>query len=379
MTKNADRALLPAGLRDILPPDAAFEARVAERIVARFAAHGYERVKPPLIEFESSLLGNDNGGELAAQTFRVMDPVSQRMLAVRSDMTPQIARIATSRLEGEPRPLRLAYSGQVLRVKGSQLRPERQFGQAGIELIGASEPHADAEIIGLAAEALAELVPGISVDLSLPTLVPALCAELGLDKDAVMELRRALDHKDAAGVAALGGKAATLFGAMLSAAGPAERALATLASLGLPGQAARELEKLATVVACVRADAPTVQLTVDPVENRGFEYHSGVTFTIFAQGHGFELGRGGRYLAGEKNEPSVGVTLFLDSILRAASIGEPVRRIYLPFGTKRAAGDEMRKAGFVTLAGLAPVADSVSEAKRLKCAYWLDKGQAVKL
>jgi ATP phosphoribosyltransferase regulatory subunit len=379
MTKNADRALLPAGLRDILPPDAAFEARVAESIVARFAAHGYERVKPPLIEFESSLLGGEGGGELAAQTFRVMDPVSQRMLAVRSDITPQIARIATSRLEGEPRPLRLAYSGQVLRVKGSQLRPERQFGQAGIELIGAAEPHADAEVIGLAAEALAELVPGISVDLSLPTLVPALCAELGLDKDAVMELRRALDHKDAAGVAALGGKAATLFGAMLSAAGPAERALATLASLGLPGQAARELEKLAAVVACVRQDAPNVQLTVDPVENRGFEYHSGVTFTIFAQGHGFELGRGGRYLAGEKNEPSVGVTLFLDSILRAASIGEPVKRIYLPFGTKRAVGDEMRKAGFVTLAGLAPVADPVSEAKRLKCAYWLDKGQAVKL
>ena len=129
MSRAAEKALLPAGLRDILAPDAAFEAAVVERVMACFAAHGYERVKPPLIEFEDGLLAGP-GAALASETFRLMDPVSQRMMGVRADMTLQVARIAASRLKNLPRPLRLSYAGQVLRVTGSQLRPERQFGQA---------------------------------------------------------------------------------------------------------------------------------------------------------------------------------------------------------------------------------------------------------
>ena len=86
---------------------------------------------------------------MAPHTFRLMDPVSQRMMAVRADMTLQVARIATTRLDNAPRPLRLSYAGQVLRVRGSQLRPERQFGQAGIELIGVDNAAADAEVIAL--------------------------------------------------------------------------------------------------------------------------------------------------------------------------------------------------------------------------------------
>ena len=121
-------ALLPAGLRDTLPPDAGFEAEVTEGLMAAFAARGYERVKPPLIEFEENLISG-SGAATAAQTFRLVDPVSQRMLGVRADMTLQIARIATTRLAELPRPLRLSYAGQVLRVVGSALRPERQFGQ----------------------------------------------------------------------------------------------------------------------------------------------------------------------------------------------------------------------------------------------------------
>ena len=132
MTDPINRALLPAGLHDVLPREAAFEATIVERLMAEFALNGFERVKPPLIEFEASLLAGP-GAAMATQTFRLMDPVSQRMLALRPDMTLQVARIATTRLANEPRPLRLSYGGQVLRVKGSQLRPERQFGQVGGE------------------------------------------------------------------------------------------------------------------------------------------------------------------------------------------------------------------------------------------------------
>ena len=135
MTTKGEKALLPAGLGDGRPPAAAQEAWATELLIATFAARGYARVKPPLIEFEETLLAGA-GSDLGPQTFRLMDPVSQRMMGLRADMTPQVARIAATRLAKEPRPLRLCYAGQVLRVKGSQLRPERQFAQVGAELIG---------------------------------------------------------------------------------------------------------------------------------------------------------------------------------------------------------------------------------------------------
>src|SRR5579885_3182242 len=93
MHEDAHKALLPAGLRDLLPPEAGHEARLREALLATLAGHGYELVKPPLIEFEDSLLAG-SGVAMAGDTFRMMDPVSQRMMGVRADMTLRIARIA---------------------------------------------------------------------------------------------------------------------------------------------------------------------------------------------------------------------------------------------------------------------------------------------
>ncbi|MDP6388748.1 MAG: ATP phosphoribosyltransferase regulatory subunit, partial [Alphaproteobacteria bacterium] len=146
MNDARSKGLLPDGLRDGLPPDAAHEAAILNRLVATFTERGYERVDPPLVEFEDGLL--DGAGEdVALATFRLMDPVSQRMMGIRADMTPQVGRIAATRLVNAPRPLRLAYAGPVLRVRGDQLRPERQFHEAGAELIGAEEASADVEVI----------------------------------------------------------------------------------------------------------------------------------------------------------------------------------------------------------------------------------------
>jgi len=153
MSEFTYKDLLPAGMCDVLPPDAEKEAAATEQIVACFSSFGYERVKPPLIEFEESLLSG-SGSAAAGQTFRIMDPISQRMMGVRTDMTLQVARIATTRLKKWARPIRLCYGGQVLRVRGSQIRPERQFGQVGSELIGSQCPKADAEVILMAVEAL---------------------------------------------------------------------------------------------------------------------------------------------------------------------------------------------------------------------------------
>jgi len=376
MNDNLHPALLPAGLRDILPPDAQIEADVVERLMAVLAGHGFDRVKPPLVEFESSLLGGP-GAAMAQDTFRLMDPISQRMIGVRADMTLQIARIATTRLIKLPRPVRLSYAGQVLRVSGTQLRPERQFGQIGAELIGFDGAAADAEMVGLAATALGAVgVAGLSVDLTLPPLVPLILEELGVGGAAARALRQALDHKDAAAIEAIGAPEAVLLGQLMAAAGPADRALERMAKIALPSAAAAELARLTEAVGLIRAADPELSLTIDPAENRGFEYHTGLSFTFFARGIRGELGRGGRYLAGGEArapEPATGFTLYTDTVLRAVPPAPPARRIYLPHGTAAEAGRQLRKEGWITVAGLAPGVQPAEEAKRLACSHaWLD-------
>ncbi|MBM3488011.1 MAG: ATP phosphoribosyltransferase regulatory subunit [Alphaproteobacteria bacterium] len=377
MTDLERLALLPAGLRDVLPPDAAHEAAVVERLIGHLARRGYDRVKTPLIEFEDGLLSGA-GAAVTHDTFRLMDPISQRMMGLRADITPQIARVALTRLAGAARPLRLSYAGEVLRVKGSQLRPERALPQVGAELVGAEGPSADAEIVVMAAEALRDAgIAGLTIDVTLPTFVPALCAGLGLGPEERVPLRRALDLKDSAAVAAAGGPAAAILAGLIRATGPAERTLAALGALALPSEAVVERERLAAVVARIRAAAPWLGLTIDPVENRGFEYHTGVAFAIFAAGVRGELGSGGRYIASfgaGGGEPATGVTLYVDTIFALLPAPAAPRRVYVPDGTGADQAAALRGAGWVTVAGLGPVADSRAEARRLGCSHTLIDG-----
>jgi ATP phosphoribosyltransferase regulatory subunit len=383
MTEFARRALLPAGLRDMLPPEAEFEARVVERLMATLAAHGYERVKPPLVEFEDSLLA-DSGASMAPHTFRLMDPVSQRMMGLRADMTLQVARIAATRLKALPRPLRLSYAGQVLRVKGDDLRPERQFGQVGAELIGCDEAAADAEAVLLAAAALGSVgAANLSIDLSSPKLVPAVLAAHGMAA-APRRLREALDRKDSAAVAALAGAAAPALTGLLAATGPADKALAAIARLTLPGDAAAEVARLVDVVKLVKQAMPALQLTIDPVEMRGFEYHTGLCFTLFVRGVRGELGRGGRYMAGdayaaEGGEASTGFTLYIDTVLRALPAPAGAKRLYVPLGTAPADVARLRSEGWITVAGLTRESDARAEAMRLRCTHLFADGHPVEI
>jgi ATP phosphoribosyltransferase regulatory subunit len=382
MNEVLNKALLPNGLRDVLPPDAAFASQVVVTLMACFETHGYEQVDPPLVEFEDSLLSGA-GAATAGQTFRLMDPVSQHMMGLRTDITVQVARIATTRLVNAPRPLRLCYAGQVLRVKGTQLNPERQFAQAGVELIGSDSAAADAEIVTLGVEALEKAgITGLTADLTMPTLVPALCAAYGFPADVVARLRAALNRKDAAGVAAIAGSAAPQLLGLLRAAGPAGPALDALARLDLPEAAAAERQRLAAGAARIRAAMPQLAVTIDAVEHRGFEYHSGMSFTLFADGVRGEIGRGGRYLAGaERNgtgEAATGCTLFLDAVLDSLRRPEPRPRLFVPAATPPDAAMKLRAEGWITVCGLEE-AEPLNEARRLRCTHAFVSGKVVAL
>jgi ATP phosphoribosyltransferase regulatory subunit len=376
MSSAGDRFLLPAGLSDGLPPDAGFEAAIVERLMAAFAAWGYERVKPPLIEFEDSLLSGP-GEAMSAHTFRLMDPVSQRMMGLRADITPQVGRIAASRLKNAPRPVRLSYAGQVLRVKGEQMRPERQIGQAGVELIGTTAAAADAEVVLLADEALEAVGVGQpAIDLNMPVLAPTMLSEAGIADPK--PLIAALDRKDISAVRQMAAQLAPKLEALIRAVGPADAAVAALESLTLGGEAAAQRARLREVVALIRRARPDLTLTVDPTDHRGFEYHSGITFSLLGPKVRSEFGRGGRYV-NQAGEPATGFTLYLDAMLRAVPPPPAASRVYIPADASPASARRLRQEGWTTIQGLASDGDDRAEARRLGCRKLLSGDTMIEL
>ena len=377
MINSSKNSLLPIGFTDTLYPEASNEAHALKRIITFFSSNGYQQVNLPLLEFEESLF-DGTGVSMTEQTFRLMDPISQKMMGIRADMTPQIARVATTRLKGEPRPLRLCYGGQVLRIKGSQLRPKRQFTQVGAELIGTKSPIADAEVVLIAVSALRDLgVKNISVDLGLPRLVPNLMNECGIKGETATAMRSALNRKDFSEVCALadsaGQKAATIFPALMSTAGPVETAIKKLNSLKLGDSASLERSHLEEVAESICAGTPGIGLTIDPIEDRSFKYHAGVTFSLYCKGIQGELGSGGRYMAGNGKdvENATGLTLFLDTLIKVIPNRTSKMSIFLPYGTPLDKGAKLRAEGWITINSVEKEQDPIAEAIRLKCDTYL--------
>lgn len=359
--------LLPEGFRDRLPPQAEAASRLLHRAIVAIGRHGYDRVAPPLAEFEETLIGRLKSTR-AQDLLRFVDPVSQRTMALRPDITAQVGRIAVTRLAHRARPLRLCYGGPVVKLRATQLRPEREMIQAGAELIGASGTAAVIELLSIAIEALEVAgVTGITIDLTLPDLVETLAGStLPLPSDRIDAVRDRLDAKDAGALAALGAEA---YLPLIEAAGPVASARARLASLGLD-------DRLAAIDAIAAAIGDRAVVTLDPTERHGFEYQSWIGFSLFGHGLTGEIGRGGSYSivrpdGGE--EDAVGFSLYLDPLIDAGLGQEPRRRIFLPAGSDASHAARLRSEGWTTIAGLSPSDDG----RALGCSHHLAGGQVV--
>ena len=341
--------LLPSGFADRLPPHADAAAAVEARVLAVAHAHGYERADPPLAEFADALGSRLKAGGLR-DAVRFVDPVSQRTLAIRPDLTAQVARIAATRMGHHPRPVRLSYAGPVLTLRAPELAPARERRQIGCELIGLDTVAAATEVLGIAAEALAAAgATGLSIDLTLPDLVATLADTLPVPAGQAEALRDRLDAKDAGAVAAI----APAYLPLIEAAGPFARALGRLRSFDAGGVLASRLDGLAALAVALDGRA---HLTLDPTERHGFEYQSWLGFSLFVDGVGTEVGRGGTYTLLHENgaeEVATGFSLFADTLVATAP-APTRRRLFLPLGTPASAGAAMRAQGWVTVAALEP-------------------------
>jgi ATP phosphoribosyltransferase regulatory subunit len=320
--------VLPEYIDDILPDEAQRIEDLRRVLLDHFRTHGYRLVQPPLIEHLESLL-TGTGHDLELQTFKVVDPLSGRMLGVRADMTPQVARI-DAHLLNEPGITRLCYAGSVLRTRPSGVAQAREVLQIGAELYGEPGITADVEVLSLLLSALdAAAVRGLHLDLGHVGVYRALANGSRLaGNGGDSELFAAMRTKDVPAVTAL---TATLAAAWRDAFvmlptlyGPADEVL-TKARARLPDtpSIAAALAALETLAEAARSRVEA--LHIDLADLRGYHYQSGASFSVFTSGETNAIGRGERYdgigKAFGRARPATGFTLDLRQLAGLAGRG----------------------------------------------------------
>ena len=362
----SQKGLLPAGLNDVLYPSAEIQAKTIEKLLDVFSSYGYLRVKPPLVEFEDSLLLDGPGSLLKDSTFRIMDPLSQKMMALRSDMTAQISRISSTRMSHLPRPLRLSYSGDVLRVKGDSFNMDRQKTQVGAELIGVQSEIIDAEIILLCVKSLFSIgVSPITIDLNLPFLREYLLKEISISfRDKINE---AIDRKDQNLIKKLKFKNSDLILDFMKASGDYNHSIKILSRLKLDNFAADARDYLLNVGKIIKENNSLVNISIDPLENRGFKYHTGLSFTLFSQNYRGEIAKGGRYQTISK-ETATGCTIYTEKLYNTSNDLIDRNLVYVPFFNIKIA-EKIIKKGYKVIFGKNSNNNMELDAREIGCSY----------
>ncbi len=291
---------LPKGAKLYLPDEAAQKRAVEERVLSVFRRWGYREVVTPAYEyFDVVALGTDH--DLQEQMFKLVDRESGRLLALRADVTPQIARIVATRMRVEPKPLRLAYLANVFRYVEPHVGRYREFYQAGVELIGLPNPEADAEMIAMTVEAIGALgLAEFQLDVGQADFFRGILDDLGADAATARRLRAALARKDVSElerqVAELRAPATVteLLLALPTLYGRGD-VLDRAGRLVKNARSEDALANLAEVYRLLRLYGLADSVLLDLGEVRGFDYYSGVHFEAYASRLGASLAGGGRY------------------------------------------------------------------------------------
>ena len=334
MESRTERWLLPEGMDELVPPESLQLERTRRSLLDLFTGWGYQVVTPPFLEYLESLL-TGTGEDLELHTFKLIDQLTGRMMGIRADMTPQVARIDARRLRSAG-PSRLCYVGTVLHTLPEGISGGRSPVQIGAELYGHDGWESDCEIVCLMLEAL-ELagVGPVHLDMGHVGIFRSLARRAALSHERETDLHEALQRKSGTEVLGLldawevESACADALATLVDLDGdPAilERAGRDLTHGGV--EVERALAELGALVRAVRARRPEVELHVDLAELRGYRYHTGFVFAAFVPGYGREVARGGRYdeIGGVfgRARAATGFSADLKTLIALqASMGEP--------------------------------------------------------
>lgn len=336
---DSNRWLLPDGIEEVLPPSAWRAETLRRELLDLYRSWGYELVIPPYIEYLESLL-TGIGSDLDIQTFKVTDQLTGRMMGIRADMTPQVARIDAHSLRHEG-PARFCYGGSVLHTRAANMLSSRSPIQMGAELYGCADLTADAEIVSLMLETLD--VAGaqqIHLDIGHVAIYRGLVAAANLASDEESELFDLLQRKAKADVESFvntkvsNPKVAEMLAELVSLNGAADvigKAREVLRQAPSPvRQALDMLEELGQRLAKMY---PQIDLCFDLAELRGYQYHTGIVFAAYVTGYGQAIAKGGRYdHIGEvfgRSRAATGFSADLKALIRLAPQPGPDKQAIL--------------------------------------------------
>ena len=300
LPRKSQPTQLPKGAKIYLPDEAARKRAVEERLFDVFRRWGYREVVTSAYEY-FDVLAHGTDHDLQERMFKMVDRESGRLLTLRADVTPQIARIVATRMREEPKPLRLHYVTSVFRYDEPHVGRYREFYQAGVELIGLPNPEGDAEMIAMTVEGLRALGLGrFQIDVGQADFFRGILEDLAVEPAVARELRDALGRKDLSALERLV--------ADLAAPAAATELLLALPALYGRGDVLERAERLvksarseaalgnlAEVYRLLQAYGLADSVLLDLGEVRGFDYYSGVHFEAYVTGLGAPLVGGGRY------------------------------------------------------------------------------------
>ena len=296
----SDRWLLPEGIDEVLPPTAWQLEQLRRTLLDLYHSWGYEFVIPPFIEFLESLL-TGAGHDLDLQTFKLTDQLSGRMMGVRADMTPQVARIVARQPPSTPS--RLCYMGTVLHTRSDGFGSSRSPLQVGAELYGHQGIESDLEIISLMLASLdTAMISGVHLDLGHVAIFRSLVQQAQLDPDQESLLFDHLQRKAPAEITAqlhsysLAPTLTEMLLALTELHG--DQGILTQARQRLAAaqpEVSAALTVLEQLSAALKQRFPDLPIHFDLAELRGYHYHTGVLFAAYVADQGQEIARGGRY------------------------------------------------------------------------------------
>jgi ATP phosphoribosyltransferase regulatory subunit len=297
---NIIETRLPTGVKDFLPIKATKLNYLQSSLREVYNSWGFRPVAPAILE-DLSVLELGLGSDLREKTFRFDDRQTGRLVAFSPDMTPQVARIAATRMREMPLPFRLCYNGRVLRHTEQRLGKDREVFQSGVELIGLSGPEADAEMIAMAVKCLQAIgATDFSIDIGQVEFLRGILDDLPLDANQSKEIRTAIAAKDISGLqqklkdmplSEQQRKEVLALPKLYGGREVLDRARQVIANQASQS-ALDNLEKILEVLTVYGVEE---HITLDLGEMRGFDYHSGLIFQGFLSGFGQAVCVGGRY------------------------------------------------------------------------------------
>ena len=383
--QNKDSWLLPDGIEETLPDDARHLEHLRTELLELFACWGYELVVTPFIDFLDSLLIG-SGHDLDLQTFKLIDQLSGKMLGIRADMTPQVARIDAHHLHHNY-PTRLCYVGTILHTKGDPLEKTRSPMQIGAELYGHAGKDSDVEVIRLMLESLAQLgLLDVHLDLGHVGIYRALAEQAGLTDAQERQLFEVLQRKSRPELAELmndydlSDDLKALFLQLPKLNG--DRNILSTAQKLFANANADVQKALADLIAIADELAvrfPALPISFDLAELRGYHYHTGVVFAAFVPNVGREIARGGRYdnIGGVfgRARPATGFSADLKVLasLSKNTCQAPKRPlIFAPYSTDSALNEVIRDLRAKKQAVVQQLPEQTGTAKELGCTAVLE-------